>query len=700
MLYFHGADNRLPPLLKNILLFFGSLILACSCSDRGNNVLVTTPWFDSVRLKADRIHDAGDKTVGLRMIENAHSHASHLTVADEVNYFGFCNVIYGNRKDYDKCIALSDNMLAILDRENGNDPQIKTWRTVTYNCKADALFAKGMYNDAYDNYYKALRLARENADFCSLRTYSYSLAMVLFRQQHYARAAASFKEAYAESATCPQSFNMFYFRQEVLDNIGLCYNALQQYDSAMHYYTRALAYLNEHTGAFTGKEPSVYEAPKAVVYGNMAEVFVHQGLYDTAKTLYNKSIGINLQKGYTNYDAIADQTKLASLYFSTGDIALMKQTLTAIRAELDTLPDQRVEIAWNKLMWQYHDHEHNVAEAYGYLRDYTMASEAYATANKGLMTTDLDTKVKDIEKQYKINLLTKDKQQQKIYLAIVTVIALMAFAIVFLIWRNAQKSYRNVTQLTKLNNMVNEQKKQLELALEELKIKEKDKSRILRSVAHDVMNPINAIVSLTDILSHESDSYTVSQQEIMALIIEACNNSLALSRDILEASVEIAHADIPKELTDINALVATSAELLSYQAIVKKQHIKINAPVSHIHAYVYKEKIWRVLNNLIANAIKFSYDGADIFVTLEQTEEDVHIIVKDTGVGIPEKNKPFIFDMFTDARVPGTSGEVPHGLGLSISLHIARAHNGNIWVESKQGMGSSFHLVFPIRPAN
>jgi two-component system sensor histidine kinase VicK len=680
---------------KKIIFFAWLIFFACSCKNRPENVLETTPAFDSVLIRADKSHDSGNKKEELQLVLQAHSTIKNLTIADEIDYFNYCNVRYGSIKNYDKCIEIADSMLMLLDKAD-NNKYIRQWQSVAYNAKADALFAKGLYNDAYDNYFKAHKTAKDNADSCSLRTYAYSLAMVLYKQQRFKESAASFKEAFKEAAPCSEDFNLFYFKQEVLDNIGLCYNALHEYDSAMNYYTKALDYLNGHTGKYDHKEVSVYEAPKAVVYGNMAEIFVHKGALDTAAKLYNKSIAINLQKGYSNTDALMDQAKLADLYFSRSAMPDMKTALFAIRAELDTIPEQQVDIYWNKLMWKYYEHEHDSLLAFRHLRTYLTKYEAFNAANKALMATDLDTRVSDMEKQYRINLLTEDKKYQKAYLLIVSILAVMAFVIVLLVWRNAVKSQKNVWQLTALNNQVNEQKNKLELALTELKQNEKEKIRILKSVAHDVMNPIAAIVSLTEILAKESLTYSDTQQEIIELIREASTNSLALSRDILEASAGIDQPGVAKENTDINVLLTKSVELLNYQAMAKNQHLKVRLPNEHVYAYVYREKIWRIINNLIANAIKFSFADAEIVVTLEQTGDDVHLSVKDNGIGIPEKNKPFVFDMFTDAKTHGTSGETPHGLGLSISLNIAKAHNGNIWFESTEGVGSTFHLQFPV----
>lgn len=679
-------------------LFIFILILAlASCFERKNAVVGTNPQFDSVFRVADGLSDSGYKKKSLALVTSAYKTIGPLSLTDHINYFTYCNILYNKSKEYSRSVDMADSMMSVLDNtKETNHPDIARWRIVAYNMKADALFAKGMYNDAYNYYNIAQILAVNNQDSCSMRTYSYSLAMTLYKQQRYQQSAQRFTEAYYQAEACPKDFNNFYFRQEMLDNIGLCYNAVGKYDSALYYYRKAMEYLIANTGKFENKLPNVYEAPKAVVYGNMAEVYMHLGKYDSAKVLYEHSIRINLQKGYTNSDAIVNQVKLADLYFKTGDVQLSKITLDKIKAELDTLPDSQVEILWNKLMWKYSEHTHDSLKAYRHLRMYTLLNENYVSANKALMETDLDMRVKDLEKQYKINLLIEDKKQQKTYLIIVTILAVMSVIILFLILRNAYRSKQNIKLLTNLNNTVNEQKRQLELALEELKVQEKDKTRILNSVAHDVMNPIAAIVSLTDILLYDQDNFTPDQLEVINLIKEASNNSINLSKDILEAAENTINKTLLKEKTDINQLVMRSVELLSFGAQSKKQTIVPHLPLQTVFAFIYKDKMRRVINNILGNAIKFSHEGAKIDITLTQEGDNVHIAVQDYGIGIPEQNQAHVFDMFTDVKLPGTSGEVAHGLGLSISLQIVKAHNGDIWLESELGKGTTFHIVFPV----
>jgi signal transduction histidine kinase len=684
--------------MRKIALYFSTFFLFFSCHPVGPIIPVTTASFDSVLTKAEHIYDAGNKMQALSLVISAHSRIKKPTVEDEMNYFTYTSHIYRTDfNDNDRYVACADSMISILEK-SGEINEFSGRLVQAYNMKADALFSKGLYNESYDFYYRAKALAKEKSDSCSLSKFSYSLGMVVYKQQRYPEAAFHFIESFNESSACKDNFLFFYHRQELLDNIGLSYNGAHKYDSALIYYARALAYIDSNYLRFNNKKESAYITAKAVIYGNMGDVYIALNRYDTATVLLKKSIAINLQKGYTNSDALTDQVKLANLYLKTGNVGGMKEVLQQIRVELDSIPDKNVALSWNRLMWQYYDQEKDSLRADRYLRIYVTLNDSAASQNNLLMASDVDARIKSIERQNSINTLNRNNALGKVFLAVAIIILTLALIIIGMILRNAVKTKANVRQLTVLNRQISEQKNKLEKALDQLEAKDQEKTRILRSVAHDVMNPIAAIMSLTDILIGESDKYTDEQKEIFQMIKEACGNSLGLSKDILEASLSLDPASMAREWLDINLLVANSVKLLNIRAAAKHQRLVITSGKKELQAYVNKKKIWRLVNNLIVNAIKFSFDHSDIEINAEEVAGHVHISVRDYGTGIPENNKPYIFDMFTSAKTPGTSGEVPHGLGLSISSQIARAHNGNIWFDSEEGQGSTFHLLIPLNP--
>lgn len=110
-----------------------------------------------------------------------------------------------------------------------------------------------------------------------------------------------------------------------------------------------------------------------------------------------------------------------------------------------------------------------------------------------------------------------------------------------------------------------------------------------------------------------------------------------------------------------------------------------------------REKIWRVINNLVVNAIKFSPLDSKIEVLLGKWDDKVCIVIKDYGIGIPEKDKERVFDLFTASKRVGTAGEKPFGLGLSASRQIIEAHRGQIRHEDNPEGGTIFYIELPDR---
>ena len=678
-----------------LVAVFLSLFLV-SCHLSGEHADPASIPMDSAVVIADRMHDSGHKVEAARYITDIHAHAKNLSIAEEMKYVTYCNILYMDLGYYDKSIALADSMLAILDK-GGDRKNYKIYMEI-YNLKADALMARGLYNEAYDCYYKAKTLAQNNPDSCSFTIYNHSLGLVLYRQQKYLDAAQYFKQSYNEALYCNPDFSNFYLRQELLDNIGLSYGKADMVDSAVLYYKKAIKFIAENVSKFPGKPAKAFESAEAVVWGNLADIYMASGNYDSAKALLTNSININLQKDYTNSDAELSQVKLADLYLKTNQLPELKKLLQDIKAELDTIPLPYVAMQWHRISGKYYEQMGDSAKAYQHLLAYLGKNDSFILHNKVLMSSDIEGKLKNQERQYEISLLQKNKKQDEMWLIIAVVLIAMATVIIFLALRYSSRVGKDMRSLTVLNEKVNEKQQQLEIALKEVEFRDKDKSRILRSVAHDVMSPISAISALTDILIGDSAGRPDEEKEMLHLINEACNNSLNLSKDILEAAVTIAPGDMQKELIDINKLVNSCAELLNARANVKHQNIVVTSYDNNIMAFIHKEKMWRVFNNLIVNAIKFSYENSVISIKVSKVGGNAVVSINDTGVGIPEKHKKNIFDMFTESKTYGTGGEKPHGIGLSISQQVVRAHDGEIWFESVEGRGTTFYVSLPLNP--
>jgi signal transduction histidine kinase len=193
----------------------------------------------------------------------------------------------------------------------------------------------------------------------------------------------------------------------------------------------------------------------------------------------------------------------------------------------------------------------------------------------------------------------------------------------------------------------------------------------------------------------EEVDFNDEQRELARIMKASSVHSIEMISDLLAANFTYRPEEMKKDVVDMEVLLHECVEQLKFKADEKQQklELKIGAKVLIL---ADREKIWRVLSNLVVNAIKFSPLGSVIKVEILEKDEKMQLSVKDNGIGIPDALKGKIFDAFTDAKRRGTSGEQPFGLGLSISRQIIEAHGGKIWFDSVENQGTTFYIELPV----
>jgi two-component system phosphate regulon sensor histidine kinase PhoR len=151
------------------------------------------------------------------------------------------------------------------------------------------------------------------------------------------------------------------------------------------------------------------------------------------------------------------------------------------------------------------------------------------------------------------------------------------------------------------------------------------------------------------------------------------------------------------ELLDLGAIAVGSTERL--RLFADRQGVTLETDVATAVPPVHGDaaRLGQVLVNLLHNAVKFSPDGGDVRVSVRSAGNEVVVAVADHGVGIPRSAQARIFERFYKvdrARVRGETGGT--GLGLAIARHIVEQHGGRIWVESIEGVGSTFSFALPV----
>ena len=269
----------------------------------------------------------------------------------------------------------------------------------------------------------------------------------------------------------------------------------------------------------------------------------------------------------------------------------------------------------------------------------------------------------------------------------------LAAAVCFITIASILFLLRSSKLVKRTNQVLTTQFHQLESASEALEKTNQNYAKLIKVVAHDLRNPIGAINSFSSLLQEENLA-DQERTQFLELIHESSNSCIKLIGDLLETDFNFNQSELLKEQIDLPTFLQNTVALLSFRAAEKRQQLFL-AEYPQTHFTADRDKIVRVLNNLIVNAIKFSPEQGIIQVSAQKTFLGIEILVKDNGLGIPKQSEEKLFDPFTPSKRIGTAGEQPFGLGLYISKQIVAAHRGKIWFESIEGKGTTFVIFIP-----
>lgn len=263
------------------------------------------------------------------------------------------------------------------------------------------------------------------------------------------------------------------------------------------------------------------------------------------------------------------------------------------------------------------------------------------------------------------------------------------------VFNSDSKVERMVGTLMDITDRKNSQLK-LEAFLKELEELNATKDKFFSIIAHDLRNPFGAMKNLTEVLNDMYDDF--SDEELRELLGEmkgVSNRLFALLENLLTWSRS--QRGIIKFTPDdvyMFQLVRGCFELTEDSAKQKNISLTNNVPSDLIISCDHN-MITTIVRNLTTNAIKFTPEGGSITADYSESEYGHVISICDSGIGIPEKDLDKLFRIDVSHTTLGTSQEKGTGLGLILCKEFIEKHNGRIWVESKEGIGSTFSFLIP-----
>jgi signal transduction histidine kinase len=233
---------------------------------------------------------------------------------------------------------------------------------------------------------------------------------------------------------------------------------------------------------------------------------------------------------------------------------------------------------------------------------------------------------------------------------------------------------------------------------EHLRDLDRMKDELVALVSHELRTPLTSIIGYLEMVVDDSmETLTPNQQTYLATVSRNVERLTTLVNDLLFlVKADSGGLQLDMAETNINQLLVEAAE--AARPAADRKQIEFNIETDQLAPIVCdRARIAQLIDNLLANAIKFTTEGGQVELRAAQLDTAINISVQDTGIGIPADELPLLFSRFFRASNAASSSTPGTGLGLAISQAIAEAHNSVITVQSTVGHGTTFRLGLPAR---
>jgi signal transduction histidine kinase len=464
-------------------------------------------------------------------------------------------------------------------------------------------------------------------------------------------------------------------------NLGFIHYELGNFEEAEFHLNRALNYAG-----------NVDKRAYGLSNFKLGQIHLAQKDYSEAIAAFNQSIAI-YEEFRNELEEVQSLNGLAQVYLELGNTSKAKEYASRafdIADRNNGLPEKR-----NSLETLY-----IISRQSGDFEDAISYFEQFKTVSDSLQNSEINSEIGRLTAEYEFQqqqneLLLEQRERQlkseaqlnrqKIVLVSVFVFLIMALATIFALYNNSKQRKRN-------NQILSQKNEEIEDQAERLRQSNDVKNRLFSIIAHDLRGPLSSLHGLISIIEMNVTSKEDLDKMIPQLAEQFKNTSTLLHNLLQWSQSQMKGYKVIPETFDINALILQKKELLNIK--LKEKNLNFTMPDGKYFIKADRNMIDLVVQNLISNAIKYCEKGGNIEVDITGKGEEAVIMVKDSGVGIPEHKMEEIFsENFYTTK--GTSDETGTGLGLMLCKDFVHRNHGEIWVESKVGEGSIFFFTLP-----
>ena len=227
------------------------------------------------------------------------------------------------------------------------------------------------------------------------------------------------------------------------------------------------------------------------------------------------------------------------------------------------------------------------------------------------------------------------------------------------------------------------------------------KSKFLTVASHQLRTPMNSMRWNLELLLGNDDGLPTSSREMLRDVYQSVLTSLSIVDDMLLAvDIEQRTLRLEKTAVDLAEVIGKVVHEFARSASLRSVALAYEAPNGLPPLFIDAGKIEKAFSRLVDNAIKYTPAGGRVSVEIRPRKDDIEVSVRDTGIGIPEKDRVRLFERFYRSKKAIELNPNASGLGLYIAKFIVDAHDGVLGCQSQEGKGSVFTVTLPRRAAN
>ncbi len=510
-----------------------------------------------------------------------------------------------------------------------------------------------------------------------------------------------------------------------LMNIGIVYDCIGNLPMSLSYYYHALKYFQQindesgiancklNIGIVLTKQKKYQQAcdcflASAVIYAKkdnlpyLAASYINLGL--AYKNQKNFAMAMHyLDKSYAIYEKLDDRYDICCYHLNMGELMLrMKKPAEA-----------KVHLGKAKKLAEQMGTKDLIARAYEFLSDYYVHTKNYESAYKfllksgeikdSLLNAETVKKISQIQFHYEIAKRESEKvqlvrqnlqkelqltQRTKIVYFLCGLLLVIGILVLYLFSWNRLKNKAN-RELEIKNHLIESQKDEL------IKLNA-SKDKFLSILAHDIKNPLSAIIGISNILN--SDYESLDEEERKSFIVDiytSSTNLFEIINTLLNWSIsQNGMISLQPRNFNIAGLCQNAIDKL-YHIAKLKDITMVNEADPQLSVFADENMVISVVHNLLCNAIKYSNKGGLITIRAIDKKGEPEISVIDEGIGISAMNQKKLFRYDQAFRQKGTTGEIGTGIGLILCKDFVDRNSGRIWVESEELKGSIFKFTLP-----